>query len=140
MEDFKLTKSIKHILTTLEKCINHRLKEKDLSMSQGVILVKISESEKGERSLKALEKEFSVAQSTIFGVIARLEKKGLVTTYLHDNKTKVARVTDEGRALTQFIMSSIHDVESGMFDEFTEIEKMMFIELLKKMEFNLTNC
>lgn len=140
MEQFKLTKTMKHIITDLEKNINNRLKEKDLSFSQSVILVKISESADGALPLKELEKRFAVAQSTIFGVISRLEKKGLVQTYLAENKTKIAKITPEGEALTEFIISAIHTTEEDVFKGFTSIERTMFIELLKKAESNLTDC
>lgn len=140
MEEFKLTKTMKHIITNIEKNINNKLKEKDLSFSQSIILVKINESKSGELPLKELEKKFAVAQSTIFGVISRLEKKGLVQTYLLENKTKVARITEEGKMLIEFIVDAIHTTENNTFKGFTEIEISMFIELLKKAESNLTSC
>lgn len=138
MEQFKLTKTMKHIITHLEKDINNKLKEKDLSFSQSIILVKINEN--GELPLKELEKKFAVAQSTIFGVISRLEKKGLVETYLLENKTKVAKITEEGKTLIEFIIDAIHVAEDKAFEGFTATEKSVFIELLKKAESNLTDC
>lgn len=140
MEEFKLAKSMKHIITYIEKDINIKLKEKDLSFSQGVILVKISESENGEIPLKKLERKFAVAQSTIFGVISRLEKKGLVETYLSEHKIKVAKITEDGRDLIDFIVNSIRATENDMFKGISVEERSIFIELLKKVEDNTKCC
>lgn len=139
MDTFKLTKTIKHIITNIEKNINNKLRQKDLSFSQAIILVKISESTEGELSLKELEKKFAVAQSTMFGVIVRLEKKELVQTYLLENKTKVAKITEKGKTLIGFIIDSIHSTENDMFKNFSDEEKFTFIELLKKVEDNSMN-
>lgn len=139
MDTFKLTKTIKHIITNLEKNINNKLRQKDLSFSQAIILVKISESTEGELSLKELEKKFAVAQSTMFGVIVRLEKKELVQTYLLENKTKVAKITEKGKTLIGFIIDSIHSTENDLFKNFPDEEKFTFIELLKKVEDNSMN-
>lgn len=139
MDTFKLTKTIKHIITNLEKNINNKLRQKDLSFSQAIILVKISESTEGELSLKELEKKFAVAQSTMFGVIVRLEKKELVQTYLLENKTKVAKITEKGKTLIGFIIDSIHSTENDLFKNFSDEEKFTFIELLKKVEDNSMN-
>lgn len=136
MEEFKLAKSMKHIITYIEKDINIKLKQKDLSFSQGVILVKISKSENGETPLKKLEEKFDVAQSTMFGVISRLEKKGLVQTYLSKNKIKIAKITEEGKDLIDFIVNSIKSTENNMFTGFSIEERFTFIELLKKIEDN----
>lgn len=140
METIKLTKTIKHIITCLEKNINLSLKEKDLSFSQGVILAKISQSEHGEISLKDLEKLFAVAQSTMFGVILRLEKKGLVETYLSDKKIKFAKITVEGNKLVPFIIDTFQSTEMNLFDGFTTSEQSQFISLLKRIETNATDC
>ena len=66
---------IKQIHDRLEKQANNTLRGKDLTMMQISVLMELQEAEQKERSMKELERKFCVAQSTVAGIISRLEQR-----------------------------------------------------------------
>ncbi len=85
-------------------------------------------------TMKELEKKFTTAQSTTFGIINRLEMKGFVHTYLTENRTKIVEITKEGLDLVGFILPCFEESEKLLFESFSEEEYKTFIELLAKVE------
>ena len=69
---------IKLLHDRLEKQANNTLRGKDLTMMQISVLMELQEAEQKQRSMKELERKFCVAQSTVAGIISRLEQKGFV--------------------------------------------------------------
>ena len=137
MNDIKYGKIIKHLSDSLEKKINNLLKIEDLSMTQGLLIRVLSEEENKELPIKVIEKKFGVAQSTIYGVVSRLENKGLVLTYSTDRNSKWVRLTERGSSKVTFILSSIKTIEDELFTGFGEDEKRLFTDLLIRAEYNL---
>lgn len=128
---------IKTINTNLHKQVNNRLKEIDLSVTQGIALICLDEAENKELPIKALEKIFETAQSTTLGVINRLEQKNLVTTHLTQQRTKIVKITEEGCSMISIIKLNIKDVEELFFKDFTKGEKALCLELLEKAKNNI---
>lgn len=137
MEHVKYGKLIKHLSDSLGKKTNHLLKAEDLSMTQGVLIRLVSEEEGHRLPIKEIEKKFGVAQSTIYGVISRLESKGLVSTYAIEGNTKMVQLTAEGHSKVAFIDRVITQVENDIFQGFTDAEKATFTQLLIKAENNM---
>lgn len=137
MEDTKIGKLFKFLSFNFEKNLNKRLKEKDLSGTQGLVLIWLVDEESKELPIKTIEKKFQTAQSTTLGVINRLEKKELVSTYLTSQRTKIVKITDKGLDLVSCMITYIAEVDEIIFNGFTNGEKIIFIELLKKAENNL---
>ena len=69
---------IKHISDVLQKNCNNALASKGLTMSQLTVLHTLYNTTDNEMTLKELEKHLQVAQSTVVGIINRLQQKGFV--------------------------------------------------------------
>ena len=72
---------IKLLHDRLEKQANNTLREKDLTLMQISVLIELQNAEQERRSMKELERRFCVAQSTVAGIISRLEQKGFVEAF-----------------------------------------------------------
>ncbi len=134
MNEIKLCKSFKFLSTNLDKIINKKLKKYGLSMSQGVVLLWLHDASEGELLIKEIEKKFGTAQSTIFGVIQRLSQKGLVETYLSEQRNKIVKITKQGSLHIDCIKTAMMEADALVFESFTEGEKILFGELLRKSE------
>lgn len=133
----KIGKTLKYLNVNMEKMVNKKLKEQDLSLTQGLALVWLDEETKKELPIKILEKKFGTAQSTTLGVINRLEQKKLISTYISEQRTKNVKITEEGMKMVVFVQQYIKEVDELFFDEFTKGEKTLFLELLDKAQNNI---
>lgn len=134
MENYPIGKVIKHISLLIEKNLNKMLVEKDLSASQGFILSFLSRREDKITTTKDIEKEFDIAQSTAFGVIKRLEKKGFVTTSVDESRSTQVFITKTGLELSEYIRECIIATEEMVLSSLTDTEQLIFKEILKKIE------
>ena len=126
---------IKKIHDNLEKKINHSLKDSDLTMSQMEALIIISEHTDGQMSLKALEHELHVAQSTAAGIVSRLEQKGFIEAYgqSDDKRIKNIRITENGMKYCESAAKDMDKVEKELLKNLTEDEKNTLNQLLGKI-------
>lgn len=138
MENDGLGKVLKNISFGIEKSMNNKLRADELSSTQSLVLVWLNEAENHELSIKIIEKNFGTAQSTTLGVINRLEQKGLISTYLTQQRTKNVKITDDGLSLVESIKEYISDTETELLVGFTLGEKILFMELLKRAENNIS--
>ncbi len=137
MKTIKYGKIIKHLSDQLGKKTNNILKLEDLSMTQGILIRMLSEEESRELPIKVIERKFGVAQSSVYGVVSRLESKELVSTYSIDRNTKMVKLTELGFSKVDFILESINQIEDKIFIGFTQDEKDIFTKLLIRAEDNL---
>ena len=72
---------IRHIHCAMEKEANNKLREMDLTVSQIYLLQALNHAPDGTHTLtlKALEKQLQIGQSTTVGLVKRLQKKDFVT-------------------------------------------------------------
>lgn len=138
MEKEHLGKILHQIVIMNQKQVNLRLKKLDLSMTQGITLIWLDEAEGHELPIKSIEKMSETAQPTTLGVINRLEQKNLVTTYLTDKRKKMVKITDEGLGIIGSIRECIDDVEKVIFQDFTDGEYTLFMELMQKAKKNIS--
>ena len=126
---------IKKIHDNLEKKINHSLKDSDLTMSQMEALVILSEQVSRQMSLKALEHELHVAQSTAAGIVSRLEQKGFIEAYgqSDDKRIKNIRITKNGMKYCESAAKDMDKVEKELLKNLTEDEKNTLNQLLGKI-------
>lgn len=68
---------IKHIHDYLEKKANKELRDKDLTLMQVPILIKLKHSVNREMTMKEIEHRFHVAQSTTAGIVSRMKKRSM---------------------------------------------------------------
>lgn len=137
MENYYIGKTIKHISISIEKSINKVFAEKDLSATQAVVLVFLNKCENHSSTIKMIEKEFDKAQSTMFGIINRLEKKGFVNTYVDEKRNKFVCITEDGLKLSEYIKDCFEAVEENILSCLTSTEQLIFVEILKKIEENM---
>ncbi len=139
MNEVKIGKIIKYISTNLEKKANNLLKEQDLSLSQGLVLIWLSEAEGEELPIKKIERKFGTAQSTTYGIVNRLVNKGYVECHSINSKTKIVKLCKEGAEKVNFIRACVQSSEVEMFAGFTQGERAIFTEFLLRAEKNLNN-
>lgn len=125
----------KRIDNALEKEANANLQAMNLTMQQNRALVVLARSEKGSLTMKELEERFHAAQSTVAGLVARLEKKGLVEgmTDPADRRVKRVRLTEAGCRMHEASHAGIVASEERLTSLLTEEEKVQLLHCLKKV-------
>ncbi|MGN0733788.1 MAG: MarR family winged helix-turn-helix transcriptional regulator [Emergencia sp.] len=130
---------IKKIHDGLEKHANNTLRSKELTMMQVAVLMSLRESESGQLSMKEIEREFHVAQSTVAGIVSRLEQKGLVEAYTdsRDKRVKLVHITSSGELCCRETEVHMREGEELLNKGLTEEEKEKLHELLLKAAENV---
>lgn len=67
----------KHIHDSLEKKANNKLRDKDLTLMQVPILIKLKHAVNREMTMKEIEHRFHIAQSTTAGIVSRMKKRSM---------------------------------------------------------------
>ena len=126
---------IKRIDNALEKEANQHLQTLNLTMQQNRVLILLAHAEAHIMSLKALEEHFGAAQSTVAGLVARLEKKGLIEAVASpaDRRIKLVHLTDEGIRVHAQSRQNVLDSEARLTANLTAEEKDAFLICLKKV-------
>lgn len=131
--------SLKILTEQIEKKANYMLKQDGLTLAQGHLLRCIKKNEDKPCSLKDIEKQMNIAQSTLAGIVLRLEKKNLVKTYFSecDKRIKMIEITENGLQAMQCMRSTFVELENTVFANLTDIEKTLFTEVIDKLLKNL---
>ena len=126
---------IKRIDNALEREANSNLQALNLTMQQNRVLIQLAHAPEHTLSLKALEERFGAAQSTIAGLVSRLEKKGLVEPLCDpsDRRIKLVRLTEEGARLHAISRQNVVDSEERLTALLTPEEKEMLLVFLRKV-------
>ena len=112
--------------------INSDIQDHGLTSMQGHVLMCLHCAPDHTRPLKELEGYFSVAQSTMAGIVSRLEKKGLVVplTSAEDRRVKLVRLTPAGLAESEICRALIHRTEEKLTSRMTGEDRAAFRRLL----------
>ena len=126
---------IKRIDNALEKEANQNLQALNLTMQQNRVLILLAHAEEHTLSLKTLEEHFGAAQSTIAGLVSRLEKKGLIeaVTSPADRRVKLARLTEEGAHVHARSRQNVVASEARLTSNLSPEEREIFLNCLKKV-------
>ena len=126
---------IKRIGNALAKEAAHNMQTHALTMQQAHALVTLRHAPGGSMTLKELEDHFCAAQSTVAGLVSRLEKKGLVEGFPdpEDKRVKRVRITEAGNAMHQTCRQDVVASEQRLTAGLTEDERAAFLELLRKV-------
>lgn len=126
---------LKMINDEMEKNANNILRTQDLTFSQVGALMELNAAPERQLPLKELEKRLHVAQSTMAGIISRLERKALVEPVSdpEDRRVKLARITEAGRERVQAAGQHRLQAEERLLSGLTETERGIFYALLKKV-------
>lgn len=130
---------IKQIDDELRKNANNALRSQDMTLAQLEALAELDRAPEGRRSLKELEQILHVAQSTAAGIIARLERKGLVEGFgdAEDRRVKLVRITPAGVECVRTALHHRAEAEERLLSGLTETERDIFYSLLKKVRDSL---
>lgn len=126
---------IKQIHDEMGKRANNALRSQDMTVVQLEALIQLDAAPEKCCSLKELERQLHVAQSTTVGIIARLEQKGLVKSFSDqiDRRVKLVQITQAGLDCLKKSTEGRNETESTLLSALTETEKEIFYVLLKKV-------
>ncbi len=126
---------IKRIDNALEKEANSNLQALNLTMQQNRVLIQLAHAEGNTLSLKTLEECFGAAQSTVAGLVSRLEKKGLVEALSDpaDKRIKLVRLTEEGLRVHDESRQKIVESEERLTALLSDEERDALLTCLKKV-------
>lgn len=130
---------IKLLHDRLEKQANNTLRAQDLTMMQISVLMELQKTELKQLSMKELERRFCIAQSTVAGIISRLEQKGFVEAFgdAADKRVKLVHITPAGEACCKEAAGYMEQAEQTLLRGFSEEEKTMFNLLLARAAENM---
>jgi len=126
---------IKQLHDDFDKRANNLLRAQGLTIAQFGILLELSLSEENQMSLKALEQRLHVAQSTTAGIVARMERKGLVESFGDpgDRRIKLVRVTPKGEERLRYADRDIAHTEEQLLSPLTLQERNALFQMLEKL-------
>lgn len=130
---------IKQISDELQKRADNRMRSQDMTMAQIEALLSLYHTPEKQLSMKQMEKELHVAQSTTVGIISRLEQKGLVEGCVDagDKRIKLVRITQSGIARVLETEQEMTHVEGNLLSSLTDTERDILYSLLKKVRESL---
>lgn len=130
---------IKQIHDRLEKNSNNALREQELTMMQVSVLLELHDADNGQLSMKELERHFGVAQSTVAGIISRLEQKGFVEALsdADDRRIKLVHITESGEGCCKAAAFHMEKAETMLLRGFSAEERDMLNRLLLRLLKNL---
>ena len=126
---------IKIIHDSFEREANNALRPKGMTSAQGAALQILFNDGNGQLTLKELEKNMYVAQSTAAGIVSRLEQKGFVECFGDpaDRRIKIVRLTASGEERCRLDSEHIAVVEDRVFSALSEDERRELFRLLDKV-------
>lgn len=130
---------IKQIHDRMEKQANNAMRSSDLTMTQVSVLLALQESGEKQMSMKELEKSFGIAQSTVAGIVSRLEQKGFVEALgdAADKRVKRVHITAAGEKCCAESACHKEEAEKRLLKDFSEEERRVLHALLEKAARNL---
>ncbi len=132
---FDCGRLIKQIHDELQKIGNNAMRDQDMTLVQLEALMELEMAPEKRCSLKELEHQLHVAQSTAAGIIARLEQKGFVESFsdLTDRRIKLVQITQAGLDCVEVSKEGRDKAEEHLLSGLTETEREIFYVLLKKV-------
>ena len=129
----------KQIHDRLEKQANNALRAKGLTMMQVSVLMALQQAADQRLSMKELERHFGVAQSTVVGIVSRLEQKGFVESFgdMADKRIKLVHITPAGKLCCAEAACQMDKAEETLLQGFSDEERKSLNRLLAKVADNL---
>lgn len=126
---------IKRLSTIYEKRANCDMKARDVTFTQMMMLTALDEAPEKTRTLKSVEHQFGVAQSTAAGIVARLEKKGLIRALADpaDRRIKILQLTEAGQALCAGSRADLEAFDRRMLACLEPAERDQLLQLMTRV-------
>ena len=140
MTESKLSQAINMMIKTdhMHKClIDSRVRSLGIHRTQHRILMHLARHEKLP-SQKELAEHLDVTPAAITGALKKIEKDGYVERTLgHDNRYNELHITEKGKDLVKKTRRLFCEVDSSMFEGFSDEELDTYISCLEKLQANI---
>lgn len=126
---------IKQISDALGRDSNNDMRKTGMTLSQYNVLMPLDSQPDGMMTLKEIEKILHCAQSTVHGLVTRLEEKGLVSSSgdPEDKRIRVVRITEKGRGYCQNAKTQMQRMEEKILGPLDESEREQFLGFLARI-------
>ena len=132
---------IKLINDSIVAQVNLFLKPYEVTLRQLRILGYLHDNKDKLVTQKELEVELQVSHPTVVGLLKRLEKKGLIQTFLNPNKKtmKIVTLIEYEAELFKNINKEKEKFENKLLTGFTDAEKVQLEEFLIRLHRNVNS-
>ena len=140
MNESKLSTAINMMIKTdhmHRAMIDARVGNLGIHRTQHRILMHLAKHEKLP-SQTELAKHLDITPAAVTGALKKIEQDGYVERTLgHDNRYNELRITDKGREIVKQTRMMFCQVDSSVFDGFTDEELDTYIACLEKLQANM---
>lgn len=125
---------VRRLKEALERQANRDLRPYGITLAQAHVLMELHEGDAERLSFKQLEARLDIAQSTVWGIVSRLEKKGLVATgeSPDDTRARMVSLTPEGVELCEACRGLTEAHERQLASDLTSEEASQLYDLLER--------
>ena len=133
----QLEECINYLLTSAQHTVFMKMTDKlsnyDLTPVQYSVLYCLWEQDM--RSPKEIAERLKLENSTISGILERMEKKGLIERSISKEDRRFIEVclTDKGASLKEDVIRAVEDVNADVMSIFSEEESAEFKSRLRKL-------
>lgn len=126
--------------TMYTKKVFDNVADRKLSKGQPKILEYLYENDSAVQ--KDIAKSCFIEQATVTSILARMEKNELIIRKVDpDNRRfQFVYLTEKGKVEAKFVIESFAKLENNALKDFTDEEKMQFVNFLNRVNKNLKEC
>lgn len=137
--DGKVGFLLKEINDSLLKMANNDLRASGLTLMQVALLINLNKRHNREMTMKEIERQFSISQPTVVGIVSRMEEKGIVESYLDsaDRRVKIVHITEKGESLVMDAEECVDCAERRLVEGLSDKDIETLLSLLEQMRENL---
>jgi MarR family transcriptional regulator, organic hydroperoxide resistance regulator len=130
----KVVQLMKKVMSTIKHRMGNHFKEMNLTGPQGMLMGTLAHH--GEMKVSDLSEKLRLSNSTVSGILDRLENQGLVerTRSKEDRRVVYIKVTDEFRKHSQKHFEEINKLIESMMDKATPEELDIILEGMNTLE------
>ena len=141
-EENPCTMLIRQLDMSLTRESDKKLREHNLTRSQIMTLMYLSDAVTHELSFKELEQLLQVSQPAVVGIVVRLEKKGMLQSFQDpsDKRVKRVKLTQQGEERCIEARGNMKALEDFFLRGLTEDERTTLRTLLERANKNLKQC
>ena len=132
---------LKKISEKLEKRANESARKREFTFSQGKVLWYLHKCEDKEVTMRDIEKFLDCTHATVFGLVSRLQEKGLVEIEQStaDRRAKVVKLTEKEWSNFRAMRAHRKEMEDLLLKGFSEEERARLFGFLQRVYENVTD-
>lgn len=115
--------TVKQINNIYEKELNERLKKLGITSSQCAVLDYLFHTNKEEVNQRDVEKNLSLKNPTVTGILRRMEEKGFILSVPNDNDKRKKNI---------YLTEKAYDIQRKMDADRRKLDKRLVIGMSKK--------